>query len=64
MYLIHNTILHSIMFLFFAAFKSLNVLLYVAIYIPALYALSNLNYRYFEKRFIDYREKFIEKFIQ
>lgn len=52
------------MFLFFAAFKSLNVLLYVAIYIPALYALSNLNYRYFEKRFIDYREKFIEKFIQ
>lgn len=62
MYLIHFTFLMSILYAIFTKLKIENEILFAIIYFVLLYALTSLNYHYFEKRFMDYRQKFVTKY--
>ncbi|MDB5228830.1 MAG: hypothetical protein JWN78_3023 [Bacteroidota bacterium] len=67
MYLIHLTLL-KILGLLFSALKfssdALSIIFILFVYIVLLYILCNFIYKYFEKRFIDYRVSFIAKYFK
>lgn len=62
MYLIHNTILFHTLLLIFMYFKQSNLLLFTVIYLLLLFSLSNISYRFLEKRWLNYRAAFVRKY--
>jgi peptidoglycan/LPS O-acetylase OafA/YrhL len=64
MYLLHNTILFKIMGMLFLYFNYTNYFMFVIVYMIVLYFLCNIIYKYFEKRFINYRILFINKYLR
>ena len=62
MYLIHFTFLMTSLYLIFTALKIDNAVLFAVVYFVLLYALTAFNYQFFEKRFMDYRQKFVSKY--